>query len=398
MREMFTSYLGKLVENTKDYSICPSAEQTAQDKETTANSLQSSRAILSGKADHPASLATEKSKKHRIPFIALALMMLFTSLCIFSVVGLRPVALADKLTHLDVTPTATPADPAEAVPHDQSVSDLLSMGNITLGYGSKCEEFRTVTGADFCWNEDDFWWGARDITCIHNPSASDHSQASTEKIQTQPSSGVATTSVDLPAALFNQNTCTNNSTCVSDNSSHNDATGSQIHSQVGGDDIVCGNNACTNVTAGGNKTECGDTTGKQRAYDRFGCQMVKSDTKTTNASTTVSSRAGSYQVNDSWDAEGIATNPTAYDPNGAFYLPTTKLSKRDIEAGSTKTRPTCGANNRWVCATDGGVIPNVVIYDFQGNFVEQKKKHEVTITDGSTIPVFWVVCDTISGG
>ncbi|HEY4036083.1 MAG TPA: hypothetical protein VGL94_19165 [Ktedonobacteraceae bacterium] len=158
----FTRSLDKLVENTKDHSTCRSAEQTAQDKETTTSSLQDKLAIQQEKAYHHASHTVEKRRKHQIPFIALALMMLFMSLCIISMAGLRPVALADKLTHLDATPTAPPD--LSNVPVDQSVSDLVNQGNLVLGYGDKCEQFNSVVSNDkFCWNEGNFNWGGRDI-------------------------------------------------------------------------------------------------------------------------------------------------------------------------------------------------------------------------------------------
>jgi hypothetical protein len=47
---------------------------------------------------------------------------------------------------------------------------------------------------------------------------------------------------------LNQNTCTDNSECRSDNASHNDDPNAAvgIHAQIGGDDIICGNRACVN--------------------------------------------------------------------------------------------------------------------------------------------------------
>src|SRR5258707_13233283 len=114
-----------------------------------------------------------------------------------------------------------------------------------------------VTGDPFCWDQDDFAWGDRDITCIVNPEY-DRTTAH----------GIALGSHDkpikLPKAKTNQNTCTDNSTCVSDNSSNNDSSSdNELHTHTGGDDIICGNNSCTNVGAGGNTSECGDKGGGQ---------------------------------------------------------------------------------------------------------------------------------------
>ena len=94
MGETFHSHLGKLLANTKDLLTRPSVgEQTLKDKET-APSLQDKFRTPQDNADHHAPLAAEKSKKCCIPFIALALVLLFSSLCTISLLGLKPVALA----------------------------------------------------------------------------------------------------------------------------------------------------------------------------------------------------------------------------------------------------------------------------------------------------------------
>ncbi|HEX3640794.1 MAG TPA: hypothetical protein VHV10_05850, partial [Ktedonobacteraceae bacterium] len=360
----------------------------------------------------PAPLAAEKSKKHQIPFVALALMVLFTSLYIFSVAGLKPVALADKLTHLDAS--ATPPDQVD-VPPDQSVSELISMGNLTLGSGDKCEDFHSVVEGDkFCWNKNDFYYGARDSTCIYNPNATTSGNATIPlHVEFKGGSflkgeqkawGDAKPPLSLSAVSHNQNTCTDNSTCVSDNASHSDSA-SELHAQTGGDDIVCGNNACTNTNAGGNTNECGETTngGKQLAYDRFGCQMLKDKF-------TIESKKDAKIVKQKQKAltpsvDGIAINPTAYNPNGALYLLTASYNsngagKVTIDAGSTAVRPTCDTTiNRWTCAAQDGVIPNVVIVRHMGNFAKKDKGNQITtVKRDAPVPVFLALCDKVDGG
>ena len=56
--------------------------------------------------------------------------------------------------------------------------------------------------------------------------------------------------------LNNQNTCTDNSVCYSDNRSGNDDSG-QIHDLINGDEIFCFNKAC--ISQGGDSTHanCG---------------------------------------------------------------------------------------------------------------------------------------------
>ena len=145
MRETFSSYLSQLVEKTKDLLTHPSAEQTTQDQETAANSPQGKLAAFQNEKEHSTLLAVKKSKKRRIPFVALALVLLFTSLCVIAAFGLRPVALAHKLTAFDDTPT-----PA-SVPPDQSVSFLVSEGNAVLATPATCnasDTYESVVSKD----------------------------------------------------------------------------------------------------------------------------------------------------------------------------------------------------------------------------------------------------------
>jgi hypothetical protein len=86
MKEATSSYLGKIVDTMKNVLTCPSAEQTTEQEETALNSLQSSSPRPQKKAGYHTELPAEKRKKRRIPFVALALLLAFTSLCIISLV------------------------------------------------------------------------------------------------------------------------------------------------------------------------------------------------------------------------------------------------------------------------------------------------------------------------
>src|SRR5205807_1707561 len=178
-----------------------------------------------------------------------------------------------------------------------------------------------------------------------------------------------------------------------------------LHTQTGGDDIVCGNNACTNTDAGGNTNECGDTTGKQLAYDRFGCQMLKLDKPFKIESKKDAKIVKQKQKALTPSVDGIAINPTAYNPNGALYLPTASYNSNGagpvtIDAGSTANRPTCDLTiNRWTCAAQDGVIPNVVIVRHMGNFAKVKDKNQIaTLKRDAPVPVFLALCDKVDGG
>jgi len=440
MREMFTSYLGKLVENTKDLLAHPSAEQATQDKETAA-SLQGKLATPQEKRERPTLPALEKSKKRRIPFIALALMVLFTSFCILSLFELRPVALADKLTHFDNSPSAASPSPVSvASPLDQTVADI--MNAFPVGTSADCSKnsYHTMGGADFCWETDGFKWGVRDITCIYNGKYTNRSQPPTVDYQG---------TVSMPTDTHqNQDTCTNNSQCVSDNRSlqdgSTDSSGNTLyHAQTGGDNILCANNACT-TSQTGNTQICGDpSVGGGRDYDRFACETIENDSvrwetnqkhvgvpganaggaeafdigksplEPKTHKTTFDKRVNKYldwvskhQVGRQswgWVSAGTAVNPKAYDPDGALYLPVVGMFGKGFEWGSTyndtQPGPSC-TDNTWSCATSNGIDPNIVIYGWDSNLTQNKdKKYEVALPDRNLpIPTFLVVCDAISGG
>ncbi|HEX3641682.1 MAG TPA: hypothetical protein VHV10_10355, partial [Ktedonobacteraceae bacterium] len=404
MKEPFSGYLAKLVGKKEDCVTHLSPERAPTPKKISNDSSERHGRTQQAKGCDRTSNRAGKTKKYHMPFVALAFVLLFALPCFISLIGLRPVAFADKLTRLDVSqtanssptpnnsPTVAPGSPGSAPP-DQTVSVLRSMGDIELGYGDKCYQFHTVTGDKFCWDKNDFWWGARDMTCVYNPLVPNRPNSIIhfqirffDDVQYQ----IPAVNVTLPTATLNQNTCTDNSTCVSDNASGHDGDDPKtpIHAQVGGDDIVCGNGACANDNTG-TTTECGDPTGKQLAYDRFGCQMVN-DSFSVNADHSILPTITASM-------KGIAINPTAYDPAGAIYLPTTFLTVADIEATSTKQWPTCAQNHRWSCPDDNGTTPSVVVYTYRGDFDWENEQYQVT-TRTENVPMFYVVCDTINGG
>ncbi len=80
--------LGKIVDTMKNVLTCPSAEQTMEQEETALSPLQSSspRPQKKVEQEHYIERPVEKRKKRCIPFVALALLLAFTSLCIISLV------------------------------------------------------------------------------------------------------------------------------------------------------------------------------------------------------------------------------------------------------------------------------------------------------------------------
>lgn len=324
--------------------------------------------------------------------------------------------------------------PANA-PINQTTSYLNSLGNPHLSAGSSCEYFESalLSGQQgpngkngqqgsppvpFCWNQNDFIWGVRDITCIVNHS---HLPGTTytenfsgevgktyDPLQgptTQPVSGSVTVNTPFPR---NQDTCTNNSTCVSDNASGNDFSDpSAIHDLTGGDNIFCANNACTSSELG-TTDECGEPTGKMLEYNRFGCQIINQDMRDGGKNQDYDDNVGKgLEWDHFWDSTGVAINPTAYDPTGALYLPTTLLRNDNKNIQPSRNRPTCSAN-RWQCGNENGGQDSIVIQLEQGNLTQDPKSPQdadghgrlnmVTAPNGHQVPVFWVVCNAVGGG
>jgi hypothetical protein len=143
-----------------------------------------------------------------------------------------------------------------------------------------------------------------------------------------------------------------------------------------------------------------------------------------------------------WWSVGVAINPSAYDPNGALYLPTSNLRAADIEPDSslqvsytaangvntqdystpTGTEPECDASGHWSCKNSA----NIIIYQYNGSltqstdashvgFYEEAVPHytsdqftqKVGLSVGqgnqawkpgsAYVPVYWVVCGSNGG-
>jgi hypothetical protein len=442
MRETDNSYLKKLVARTKNMLTCPAPEQTREYKKAAANSpLQVKITTPLRKADHYAHLAEEKSKKRRIPFVALALVAVFASLCALTLLELRPVALAHNRLALDTT--ATPPSP-ETTTLGETINYLEGLSNTVLGYGTSCEQLisdvkdpQTNKPDSFCWDEQDFTWADRDVTCLYNYSHPAGNWWNTNNIQGGNNYAMVDEhgtplNIAMDAPYLNQNTCTDNSTCVSDNASLNDNNSTALSDQVGGDDILCGNKACLSLVPGqGIGPECGSANGSQRVYDRFACQATSDTTSTLEDANWKQPSAGEVSANWNedrwWWSTGIYFNPSAYDPNGALYLPTANLRAADIEPSSDT--PSCNTSGHWSCPN----YSNIIIYQYSGgisqdntswdplkgmyeevvpNYAPDQFTEEYGMSGGpnatgngntvwrsgsAPVPVYWVVCGAQSG-
>src|SRR5437879_6312570 len=96
MRLLLSSYRINRARKTEKLLIGPSPEQIRKDQETVPPSLQKPSVTPRGRQ---APLAGQKSqKKYRIPFVALALVLLFSSLCVVSLMSQQPLARATALS------------------------------------------------------------------------------------------------------------------------------------------------------------------------------------------------------------------------------------------------------------------------------------------------------------
>src|SRR5437588_3657054 len=223
----------------------------------------------------------KSQKKHRIPFMALALVLLFSSLCVVSLVSQQPLARATALSSsatlhhavsraLQATPTST---------NDCIVTDCYGQpatldpwGVYEWALSSDCKNhYQTVAGDAFCWNDSDFQWGNRDITCIQGQKPENLKAwpvGTTTGLSTTAQATPGTSSGSQSTLLSNQNTCTDNSICYSDNRSANDDSG-QIHDRIYGDDIICFNKACKGQGGDSTHANCGGL-----PFNKFGCAPI----------------------------------------------------------------------------------------------------------------------------
>jgi len=425
MREMFHSYQGKLVGNTKDLLTRLSAEQTTESKETSQASPKSSATTSQEKTDHPAGQPTEKSKKRRIPFVALALVVVFTSLCAFSLLELRPEALAKTMLFSDTNPTATVNSIPEAAPPDQNISDLIGQHGAELTTDASCADFNVHISSKpkLCWNHGDFYWADRDVTCIYNDKHKAGAWWNMGGYNMVDKDNNPLNNIALNSPYLNQNTCTTNSRCVSDNASDKDDTSKtppSIADQTGGDDILCDNTNCGSAPPG-TVDDCGSPDGLKRQYDRFACKMIDTSVRLEgqNAESPPASdaHANIFEAR-YWWSKGIGINPSAYDPNGAVYVPTINL--RINSDRPSQLAPACDGGGKWHCSDNSNLIIVGYSWDFTkstgdlwqvnahafapyqfferiGLSIDDTRFGKAYTSGGAPVPLFHVMCGAQGG-
>jgi hypothetical protein len=193
-----------------------------------------------------------------------------------------------------------------------------------------------------CWNDSDFIFYNRDISCIENDNLTQELQTFSQYVsanQVGLSSSTPTTTSNALAfnsQLRNQNTCLDGdkSTCYSNNASHNDDSGT-IHDQIGGDDLTCYNNTC--ISGGQGSTSSNSMCGTGQPFDKFGCTVINSSNNGTGTVT-------------------FYFNPTAYNPSGALEIPTSNVKLNNpFEINATQDKPVCDTSNHWDCPASEAV-------------------------------------------
>ena len=355
MKDMVRSYLAKIAEQTEKFSSCLLAERTIEQQEKSAESLKRNFPARQEKASSPT--PPEKGKKRRIPFVALALLLVFTSLCILALVGPSTLVSAARAyvssstLHQDASTSLDAATPlANCIetncfggPTGSSFTGPL-LPNASCG-GSTFKNASPVIGTAMCADPKDFLWGNLDITCVYDDNldrqltnfnndlkftvqgngfgpwwVNPNPNASPNQNQTTPVAGAPHTPPS--ASFYNQNTCVNGHQCRSDDASLLDSydpkntnpslTSDDLADKTGGDNVICKNDACANIqTSDYTGVNDGTVCGSGIAYDKLAC----------------------YWIGGNW-----YYNPTAYAPDGALEEGTTggdinvKIPRSDLAA------------------------------------------------------------------
>jgi hypothetical protein len=335
VRSLLSSYRINRARKTEKLLIGPSPEQSRKDQETVPPSLQKPSVTPRGR-QAPLAAGPKSQKKHRIPFVALALVLLFSSLCVVALMSQQPLARATALSSSatlhhavsrDLQDTPTPTSDCIVTDCDGQPATPNPWGDFQYSLASNCtNHYQTVAGDPFCWNDSDFQYGARDITCIQaqKPENLKWPVGTTNGLPTTAQATPGTSSSPQSILLNNQNSCTDNSICYSDNRSDNDDSG-LIHARTGGDDIICFNKACIGQGGDATNAQCGGS-----PFDRFGCAPIP-------------------------QADGYFYNPTAYNPFADFIRANANLSFPHVAEASNEM-PTCDPEqSRWTCPSGANI-------------------------------------------
>jgi hypothetical protein len=291
---------------------------------------------------HPT--GSQKSKKRRMPLVAFGFVLVFASLCVLSLVGPQTLVSAARAylsstSSLDATPTSLASClEAECYGNPRPANDLTgpyvttcnNLSETFVGSGNldgplQFQNTDPNITTTMCANPEDFFWGNLDITCVYNDPSnftqeltsfnSDQSSALGGRtfgpwwVAANPNANSNQNLTPLAQqphippseSFYNQNTCVDGHQCQSDDASGLDTTSGSSGNldpmnpadKTAGDDVICNNDACTNISSNGAYTGSndGNVCGSGIPYNKLACI---------------------------WIGANWYYNPTAYNPDGAL--------------------------------------------------------------------------------
>ena len=318
------------------------------------------------KASHHAGQSVKKKNMRRSTFVTVISLLFFTSLCVLSLLGRQPSALAvgahPSILHDSGSSSSGPSIDCTNLANAES-DQCFGGGGLISG---------TPTGNPVSVNSDDrHKYLDGDPTCdpVNNPKVADGITTFYERNPTA-YFGVSRNPASEP---INENTCGSDSKCYSDNSSGHD--GQTIADHIGGDDVTCYNSVCFLSS----DTWPANTCGTGLPYDRFTCAD-------TGISITINGIDSHSRTHHNGDYPSYF-NPTAYDPPAILEIPTVHGETGRFDTADNlhvkldrRHDPSCDGGS-WSCPGDDPVIITLANVSFKGYANLQGIQ-----------PVFWVMC------
>jgi hypothetical protein len=309
------------------------------------------------KAPHHTGRSVKKKNMHRLALVAIISLLFFTSLCVFSLLGQQPLALAvgahsSNLHGSSSSSSTSPSTPSMDCVNLANVEDAQCFGGNGLNGGTPIGKPVGVADADYNYLDGD-------PTCKWSDDASSIQNFYKKYSGSSQSFGVPQVPPNEPV---NEDTCHGNSACYSDNSSGQD--GQTIADHIGGDDVSCYNSKCFQTPDKWPDNVCG----KGVPYERFAC-----------ADTGVSMDVPDAFQGKSGNTE-VYYNPSAYNPPAIIEIEWGNDHSTPNTVDGLKVKldnhhgPTC-SGGVWYCPGDDPVI------------IDLSSSEDKTLQ-----PMFWVMC------
>lgn len=393
---------------TNSMLTSPSVERTARWKETTGKFLWSSFKMRLKKASNHAGRSVKQKNMRRSTFVAVIPLLFFTSLCVFSLLGRQPLASAVGAHHLAFHDSGSSSSKSLYTGPTVDCTDISNATNAQCFSGGNVipatpPANSLVVNIDHTSGSKDNQYLDGDPTCSPVPNPNDPNDPTAQEIKkfydnykNSDTEGVSFgVPQDPPVVLVNENTCTSDSTCYSDDGSGQDSN-SLFHGYAGGDNITCYNSKCSSLSSDDSSQSSSDASmcGTGQPYDRFACAATGATVELYGIDSHSSSGNGNYDV---------YYNSTAYDPPAIIEIPTVH-GKTDIFATKdnlhavldSRHDPSCGDGGDWSCPGDDPVIIDQVDVGYKDPALESTQpglNSEYPYKNLQDIqPSYWVMC------